>query len=216
MKNNRINKRSIYLLLTCIILVVPLISCSRTNSRLSRTKILFIGLDGASWNVLDALLKEDKLPNIKYLASHGCRASVNTLEPMVSPLIWTSIATGKMPDKHGIMGFTAKQPKSGIEIPVTSNLRKAQAIWNILSYYKKSVGVFGYLVTWPAERVNGCLVSDRAFEANYLSKGYAYPELNKLCSEAKFKDIQSHALKEKPRMYHDAPDRFILDFVLSL
>jgi tetratricopeptide (TPR) repeat protein len=87
----------------------------------------------------------------------------------LSPLIWTSIATGRKPLDHGILDFVINDPETGEQIPTTSNLRKVKALWNIVGEHGKTVGVLGWLVTWPAERVNGWLISDRYF--SIWSKG---------------------------------------------
>ena len=62
---------------------------------------------------------------------------------------------------HGIRGFTAKLP-NGREIPVTSSLRKARAIWELANRRGLSVGIIGWWATWPAEEVRGYMVSDHA------------------------------------------------------
>jgi tetratricopeptide (TPR) repeat protein len=79
---------------------------------------------------------------------------------MLSPIIWTSIATGKHPEKHGITWFMVDSQKAGQRIPVTSTTRRCKALWNILSENDRSVGVVGWWATYPAEEVNGFIVSD--------------------------------------------------------
>ena len=127
----------------------------------NKTRILLIGLDGASWQVILPLIKQGKLPNIKGLMDKGSYGSLETLRPTASPAIWTSIATGKIPDKHGITDFLITSPDSNEEVLATSNLRRTKAIWNILSEYQKSVAVIGYLTSWPPEKVRGIMISDR-------------------------------------------------------
>ena len=75
------------------------------------------------------------------------------------PVIWTTIATGKTPDQHRIGHFVAVNEK-GEQLPVTSQMRKVKALWNILSDAGRRVGVVGWWATWPAEKVNGTIVSD--------------------------------------------------------
>ena len=67
----------------------------------------------------------------------------------MSPVIWTSIATGKVPDKHGIHGFIEKMANGYEHIPVTSDMRRVKAIWNILSDFEKKVGIISWWVTRP-------------------------------------------------------------------
>ncbi len=124
-------------------------------------KILFIGLDGADWDILDPLMEAGKLPHLKKLVDNGSTGRLLTVTPMLSPIIWTSIATGKLPEKHGIMDFLAIDERTGKKVPVTSNLRRVSALWNILSRVGLKVGIIGWWATWPAEEVNGYIVTER-------------------------------------------------------
>ena len=83
-----------------------------------------------------------------------------TLHPILSPMLWNSIATGKRPDKHGILGFMEPDPQTGGVRPVTSTSRKVKAIWNILTQRGYKTHVLGWFAGHPAEPVNGISVSD--------------------------------------------------------
>ena len=66
-------------------------------------RILFVGIDSADWNVIDPLIEQGKLPNLSALVKSGVSCDLHSLEPkQKSPTIWATIATGKLPDKHGI------------------------------------------------------------------------------------------------------------------
>src|SRR5688500_14318096 len=71
--------------------------------------------------------------------------------------------TGVSPLEHGILDFSRFQPGSGIREPITSDERRAPAIWNLATWAGKRVAVLGLWATYPAEPVNGLLVSDRLF-----------------------------------------------------
>jgi len=133
-------------------------SCSSEADR--PTKVIVFGVDAADWGVMDNLLKEDRLPNFQRLIDEGATGISKTLIPLTkSPIIWTSIATGKVPEKHGIGGFV-RVAADGDTIPYTGNARRVKALWNILSDAGYTVGIVGWMVTWPAEEVNGYMVSD--------------------------------------------------------
>lgn len=155
----------------------------------NKTKVLFIGLDGATWDIMSPLVAEGKLPNIKRLIDKGSFGNLESSRPLISEVIWTSIATGKSPDKHNIKDRFAKDPETQEFVPVTSNLRNAKAIWNILSEYKKKVGIISYLCTWPPENINGIMVSDRIDPTNYSAKGYTFPPLETLCNKQEFENF---------------------------
>jgi tetratricopeptide (TPR) repeat protein len=125
-----------------------------------KNKILLIGLDGAEWDLIDPLIEKGHLPNIQALKQGGSYGKIESLELMLSPIIWTSIATGKEPEKHGITWFMVDSQKAGQRIPVTSTTRKCKAIWNILTERDLRVGVVGWWATYPAEEVNGFMVTD--------------------------------------------------------
>ena len=152
-------------------------NCARAEKP-RRSRVLVVGVDAGEWDVLGPLLNEGKAPNFARMRDEGSSGKLRSLEPLTkSPIIWASIATGKVPQKHGILDFFMKQrardarektAKAGGrtggtgegEAPATSNLWRARPIWQILGGVGKTVGVVGWWTTWPALPVNGVLVSD--------------------------------------------------------
>jgi hypothetical protein len=118
-------------------------------------KILFLALDGLEWDVIDPLIEKGDLPNLKRLMDQGTYCNLTSVEPSRSPLIWTTIATGDTPEEHGVLDFIMDGR------PVTSDLRRTKALWNILTDFERTVGMIGYYVTWPVEEVKGYMISDR-------------------------------------------------------
>ncbi|HKB14608.1 MAG TPA: tetratricopeptide repeat protein [Planctomycetota bacterium] len=123
-------------------------------------RLLLVGWDGADWEVLDPMLAAGELPNLAALRARGSWGRLRSIEPILSPVVWTSIATGVTPEKHGITWFMADTDRPGRRIPVTSTLRQRKAFWNVLSEAGVSVGVVGWWATYPAEVVRGFLLSD--------------------------------------------------------
>jgi predicted AlkP superfamily phosphohydrolase/phosphomutase/Flp pilus assembly protein TadD len=126
----------------------------------SRDRVIVLGLDGVDPEVVDLLLSEGKLPNFARLRQGGAYGRLISSRPMLSPILWTTIATGKTPLEHGISHFVALNEKTGAELPVTSQMRQVKALWNILSDAGREVAVVGWWATWPAEIVRGAVVSD--------------------------------------------------------
>ncbi|MGH2570395.1 MAG: alkaline phosphatase family protein, partial [bacterium] len=120
-----------------------------------------IGLDGCDWSNALPLIHQGKLPVLAALHRAGTSGVMLTnADYRWSPVLWTTIATGKLPDKTGVTNFLARV--QGIErpIPTPSVARRCKAIWNIFTEEDRTVGFVGWWVTWPAEPVNGFIVSD--------------------------------------------------------
>ena len=135
--------------------------------------VIFIGLDGADWQLLDDYLASGAMPNLARLVREGTSGILDTIRPPLSPLIWTSMMTGVSPLDHGILDFVQFDAATGVKEPITSSLRRAPAIWNMASYGHKRVAALGLWATYPAEAVNGTIVSDRLF--TFLFKEAAPP-----------------------------------------
>ncbi len=131
-----------------------------------KPKILLVGWDAADWKIIDPLLAEGKMPFLQSLIDNGVRGNLATIQPILSPMLWTSIATGKRPFKHGIYGFTeAKPDRSGIR-PVSSLSRKTKAIWNILHQSELRSNVVGWWPSHPAEPIDGTMISNHFHRAS--------------------------------------------------
>ncbi len=124
-------------------------------------RVLLIGWDGADWKMITPLLEQGQMPNLQRLIERGVMGNVASLTPMLSPILWTSIATGKHADQHGILGFAEPDGDSGRIRPVTSTSRSCKAIWNILSDQGMQAGVVNWFASQPAEPINGFVVTDR-------------------------------------------------------
>ena len=123
-------------------------------------KVLLIGWDAADWKIATPLLDQGLMPTLDDFINHGVMGNLATLRPILSPMLWNSIATGKRADKHGILGFMEPDPQTGNVRPVTSTSRKVKAIWNILTQRGYKAHVLGWFAGHPAEPINGISVSD--------------------------------------------------------
>jgi hypothetical protein len=127
----------------------------------STSKVLLIAWDGASPVVINELLAKGELPNLQQLISKGVYSPLDTLQPAYSPVIWTSMATGKSRKKHGIQGFSYRLSNTvGFQL-FNATFRNAAALWDILSGAGLAVDVVGWWMTWPASPINGTMITDR-------------------------------------------------------
>ena len=123
-------------------------------------KVLLIGWDAADWKVIKPLLDEGKMPHLQKLIDNGIMGNLATLRPELSPMLWTSIATGKRPYKHGVLGFTEPDPEGQGVRPVSSLSRRGKAIWNILNQQGLKSVVVGWWPSHPVEPIDGVMVSN--------------------------------------------------------
>jgi predicted AlkP superfamily phosphohydrolase/phosphomutase/tetratricopeptide (TPR) repeat protein len=123
-------------------------------------KVLLIGWDAADWKIINPLLDQGLMPTLDDFINHGVMGNLATLRPILSPMLWNSIATGKRANKHGIHGFMEPDTQNGGIRPVSSTSRKVKAIWNILTQRGYRTHVLGWFAGHPAEPVNGVSISD--------------------------------------------------------
>lgn len=154
--------------------------------------LLVLGLDGADWRLIDELERRGLVPNLARLRRDAAWGELDTLKPTLSPLIWTTVVTGRPPERHGVMRLQVDRP-AGLGVgtqgrnirvaalglptlrdlllrvgqlvrgPVTASERRVPALWTIASYFSKPTSVVSWWATWPAEPIVGQIVSDRVF-----------------------------------------------------
>jgi tetratricopeptide (TPR) repeat protein len=129
-------------------------------------RLVFVGLDGADWDIIDPLLREGRLPHLARLVAAGARGPLRSYDPMISPLLWTTMVTGVGPDLHGVADFQAIDPATGRRVPISSRFRRVKSLWNILSDAGVPNAFVGWWASYPAEPVRGFQVSNLvAFDA---------------------------------------------------
>src|ERR1700752_364846 len=140
------SKATAALLLACAGMVP---SCSNAPAA-PRGKVLVIALDGATWRLIDPLIAQGRMPNLAKLRESGAYGPLESFEPTLSPVIFTTIATGRKPEDHGILRFVRKD-KQGHEVSFTNADRRVRAVWNILDDLGAKSTVVGWFTSWPAD-----------------------------------------------------------------
>lgn len=143
-----------------------------------RTPVIWLGLDGLDWELLDRLTTQGRMPNWKRLTDEGYSAKLASFMPVLSPVVWTTIATGVGPDVHRVLDFQEVDAASGQKEPISGNSRAVPAVWNVASSQGRTVGVVGWWATHPAEEVQGFFVTDHASPILFQGlprAGVAYP-----------------------------------------
>ncbi|MFZ5787023.1 MAG: alkaline phosphatase family protein [Acidobacteriota bacterium] len=130
-----------------------------------RGRLIVIGLDALDWALVDESTRRGTMPNLARLLDRGLQVTVRMRPPLLSPLIWTTIATGQPPDVHGVLDFVEQDPETGQPKPVTSLSRKATALWEMAAACGRTSAVIGWWATYPASAPHGGAVySDRLTE----------------------------------------------------
>ena len=124
-------------------------------------KLLLIGWDAADWEMIHPLLDSGRMPHLKRLVENGVMGNLLSLQPMLSPILWTSIATGKRAYQHGVHGFVEPTPDGAGLRPTASTTRTCKALWNILSQSGKRCHAIGWYASHPAEIINGVCISNQ-------------------------------------------------------
>ena len=134
-------------------------------------KILLIGWDAADWKIITPLMDAGEMPNLARFVDRGVMGNLSTLKPVLSPMLWTSIATGKRAHKHGIHGFSEPDPDSGAVRPISNLSRKCRALWNMLQTQGKKSNVVGWWPSNPVEPIDGVMVSNLFHKVERSKKG---------------------------------------------
>ncbi len=130
------------------------------NSPSKLPRVLLIGWDAADWQIIHPLLDSGLMPNLRGLIEGGVMGNLASLSPMLSPVLWTTIATGKRIYDHGVKWFVEPSPdRSGVR-PVGTRTRRCKALWNIVSQSERPSVVCAWQATHPAEPIRGAMVSN--------------------------------------------------------
>ncbi|HEX6202834.1 MAG TPA: alkaline phosphatase family protein [Thermoanaerobaculia bacterium] len=182
-------------------------------ARPTGTKVLLVGWDGADWLMIRPLLAEGRLPNLARLVEGGVSGDLRSTEPLLSPLLWTTIATGRTVTEHGVADFLMRDPATGAMVPITSASRKVHALWTLLPAFGLSTDVVAWWATWPAEPVRGTMVSDRvAYQLFELDEAAARDAAGKVHPASAWPAIEERivAAEEVPwsevRRFVDVPE----------
>ncbi len=169
------------------------------NEQAARTskaprRLIVVGVDGGDWLNLQPLIDAGRLPNFARLIEEGATGPLRSEEPMLSPLLWTTMATGRYPEDHGILNFTVVDPKTGARVPVSRHYRKVDAFWNMLSRHDRTVDVVGWLATDPAESISGVMVTDKFGYVAYAPGDTASPQASSLHPRDRARELAALAV----------------------
>jgi len=138
------------------------------------TKVICIGLDGATFDLIKPFIAQGKLPTFKKLMDSGAFSELRSTVPPVTASAWSSFMTGKNPGAHGLFDFMQRRANSYDLAPVSALDRDGKAVWDLIGEAGKHVIVMNVPVTWPPQPVNGLLVTGMLTPRK--AENYTYPK----------------------------------------
>lgn len=137
-------------------------------------RVIVIGIDGATFDIIDPLIEKGELPNFAALIARGTRGTLSSVVPDLSPAAWSSFMTGKHPGKHGILDFFGQRPGSYDIVFYNASYRKSKPIWTLLSEVGKTTCVINVPYSYPPDAVNGIMISGMDTPGEYSH--FVYPK----------------------------------------
>ena len=139
-----------------------------------KNKLVMIGWDAATWDLLTPWVQAGELPNLARLMKLGSYGTLGSTPLPLSPAAWSTIVTGQNPGRHGVFDwFERKEGSYKVEYVHTGRIA-AKTLWEYYSEGGKQIGVFNLPMVYPAARVQGFMVSGMA-APNVHAPNFAYP-----------------------------------------
>jgi tetratricopeptide (TPR) repeat protein len=125
---------------------------------MNRKRLLVVGWDSADWKIIHPLVQQGTMPMMAKILQDGVHGNLTTLEPTLSPMLWTTIATGRHAAEHGVHGFTEVRDKQ--VVPVSAATRRCRAVWNVLSERGLKTNLVGWFASQGERDSNVRMVSN--------------------------------------------------------
>jgi hypothetical protein len=193
-----------------IVAIALLAVAAIAHADVATARVFLFGIDGGSWPLVDRGIAAGELPNFAAIAARGVTAEMTTVEPVISPTVWTSIATGRSPTVHGVGDFFRN--RTHIRVPT---------VFERLAARGQRVGLYDYLVTWPPRTLpNGFVIPDwlrrdeRVTPPDVFARAgvapYAY-SMEGVRTLAQFAENSQREVTEKPGRFVRLAAAFQLD-----
>jgi predicted AlkP superfamily phosphohydrolase/phosphomutase len=136
-------------------------------------QVTVIGLDAATFTIIDPMIEAGELPHLARLFQRGSRGILRSTTHPLTPQAWTTLATGVNAGRHGIWDFSERTGGGYHLRVVNGSFRRAPALWDRLSATGHRVGLINVPFTWPAPEVNGFAVA--GMDAASREEGFTHP-----------------------------------------
>ncbi|RMF83415.1 MAG: hypothetical protein D6736_21600, partial [Nitrospinota bacterium] len=142
-----------------------------------KKKMVVIGIDGATFNVIDPMIERGELPHLARLIQEGSRGELYSTYPPYTHIAWSTFSTGKNPGKHGVFDFIDPPYRNRESIPfvfTNFNAIKCATFWQILRDTELKIGIVNLPMTYPPSPLNGFLIGGIDTPSEEVS--FTYPE----------------------------------------
>lgn len=173
-------------------------------------RVLIIGLDGATFDVLEPMLDAGRMPHLRAFLDRGCHGILESTKPPITPAAWTTFMTGKSPGNHGIIDFERYDARTHrLSINSTRSIAHVRTIFDILGDKGLKVGVINVPMTYPPRPVNGCLIT--GFDTPSTRVSFTHPpelkdEILRRWPDYTFKTTWKHAVVRRQRVFRENLD----------
>ena len=172
---------------------------------ISQKKLIGVGLDSATLDILLPLVKDGNLPTFKRLIEGGTYGILESTIPPITPCAWETAMTGVNPGKHNIFDFFSYTPDYGVEV-LTSSDRSSLAVWDFLGFANKKTIVFNYPMGYPPRKIEGIFVS--GMNTPGINTNFTYPasikkEIFSTAPSYKIDVLGDHIINGREDLYFD-------------
>lgn len=136
-------------------------------------RIVVLGWDGATWDVLRPWVTAGELPNLAHVLAEGAAGELRSVIPPTTAPAWTSMTTGTWPGKHGLMDWITRRPGEYRITPVTADFCTQKTMWELLSEAGRRVFTFNVPMTYPVRPLNGLVVAGLGVPT--VDSAFTYP-----------------------------------------
>ena len=170
-------------------------------------RVFLFGVDGLTFRILHPMMERGLLPNFQKLCNGGVEGILKSTIPPLTPPAWMSISTGLSPAKHGVYDFWQyEQTEHGPRAQVMTHRKGGKAIWNVLSESGKRVVVANIPMTYPAEPVNGIMLS--GYMTPDMKAGVTFPAAFK---EELFRAVPDYQIDLNPAIDREQSGAMLIE-----
>jgi predicted AlkP superfamily phosphohydrolase/phosphomutase len=159
-------------------------------------RVLMLGLDGATLDLIEPWAADGSLPNLARLMAAGAWGRLRSTTPPATFPAWTSLMTGVNPGQHGIYDFTRRLPGTYRVEFLNATYRRRPSAWRLLSAAGRRVAVIGLPATYPPEALNGLLISGfdaplaTGIDRSFVQPPELYDEIRRVVGRYEITDFQ--------------------------